>query len=107
MHTPVARGGYRLTEDDFTHQDLVEFQQLVTDLLTACTSIGARHAPDGSWTPRARGVFEEFAESMQVLADLSRALNKTRRGIRRINGRARERLHERHPAPVSPHSGTS
>jgi hypothetical protein len=42
-----------------------------------------------------------MAESMQVVAEVSRALNHTRAGIRRVGGRARQRLYDR----VSSHEG--
>ncbi|MGX9886489.1 hypothetical protein [Streptomyces sp. NPDC002276] len=95
MRGPTAPNMYQLTIDDFTDEDVVEFHRLMSELLTKCASVGQRHAPEGTWAPSTAGLFEQMAESMQVVSEVSRALNDTRSGIRRVGGRARQRLYER------------
>ncbi|MDV9173049.1 hypothetical protein R6V09_23400 [Streptomyces sp. W16] len=92
---------YRLTIDDFTDEDVAEFHRLMSELLTKCASVGEQHAPEGTWAPSTDGLFDQMAESMQLVAEVSRALNHTRAGIRRVGGRARQRLYDR----VSGHEG--
>ncbi|MEV0479964.1 hypothetical protein AB0I69_04975 [Streptomyces sp. NPDC050508] len=101
MRGPTAPNMFRLTIDDFTDEDVAEFHRLMSELLTKCTSVGQQHAPEGTWVPSTSGLFEQMAESMQVVAEVSRALNHTRAGIRRVGGRARQRLYDR----VSSHEG--
>jgi hypothetical protein len=74
---------------DYTEGELVEFRGLMTDLLAACTASSTRYAPDGEWNPA--GSPEELDEAADLIADLSRTLNKTRRAIRKINAEARKR----------------
>ncbi|MGC2997246.1 hypothetical protein ACPF8X_02270 [Streptomyces sp. G35A] len=91
----------QLHTENFTQADVDEFQRLMTALLTTCRSIADEHSPDGSWTPTNPDLFDQFDESMQLIATVSRALNSTRRGIRRIDNRARRRLYERKAAQAS------
>lgn len=95
MRGPTARNMYRLTINDFTDEDVAEFHRLMSELLTKCASVGERHAPEGTWVPSTAGLFDQMAESMQLVAEVSRALNHTRAGIRRVGGRARQRLYDR------------
>ncbi|WOT40612.1 hypothetical protein [Streptomyces coeruleorubidus] len=88
----------QLHTEDFTQADVEEFHRLMTILLTTCRSIADEHSPDGSWTPTNPELFGQFGESMQLIATVSRALNNTRRGIRRIDSRARQRLYDRSAA---------
>ncbi|GAA2615899.1 hypothetical protein GCM10010304_81630 [Streptomyces roseoviolaceus] len=91
----------QLHTEDFTQTDIEEFHRLMTTLLTTCRSIADEHSPDGSWTPTNPDLFDQFGESMQLIATVSRTLNSTRRGIRRIGNRARQRLYERSAAETS------
>jgi len=95
MRGPTARNMYHLTIDDFTDEDVAEFHRLMSELLTKCASMGEQHAPEGTWAPSTAGLFDQMAESMQLVAEVSRALNHTRAGIRRVGGRARQRLYDR------------
>lgn len=88
----------QLHTDDFTQADVEEFHHLMSALLTTCRSIADEHAPDGTWAPTNPDLFDQFGESMQLIATFSRRLNSTRRGIRRIGNRARQRLYERRAA---------
>jgi hypothetical protein len=88
----------QLHTEDFTQADVEEFHHLMTALLTTCRSIADEHSPDGSWTPANPDLFDQFGESMQLIATVSRRLNSTRRGIRRISNRARQRLYDRSAA---------
>lgn len=58
-----------------------------------------RARPGGVWKPHASDLFHQFGESMALIADVSRALNSSRGGIRRISGRARQRLYDRTAGP--------
>lgn len=105
MPAPTVPNAYQLIEDDFTGQDVAEFHRLMTELLTACRDVADQHTSDGAWKPSSAGLFSQFSESMTVIADVSRALNQTRRGIRTLGGRARQRSYNRalgpagHPQP--------
>ncbi|EYT80047.1 hypothetical protein ACFPC0_12090 [Streptomyces andamanensis] len=91
MRVPVARRAGQLTDSDFSEEDVAQFHRLMTDLAALCGAVGERRTPDGAWAPASSGLFEQFGESMQLIAEISRKLNTTRGGIRRIHGRARER----------------
>ncbi|OIJ93594.1 hypothetical protein [Streptomyces monashensis] len=95
MRTPAVRDAQWVTESDFTDADWAEFHRLMTELVTTCKEVVEQHAPDGVWAPSSSGIFDQFGESMLVIADISRSLNKARGGMRRISGRARERLYDR------------
>ncbi|MFI6623715.1 hypothetical protein [Streptomyces sp. NPDC050528] len=95
MRAPTEPNVHQLTVEDFTDEDVAEFHRLMGELLTKCTAVGRQHAPEGTWVPSASGLFDQMAESMQLFADISRTLNHTRAGIRRIGGRARLRLYDR------------
>ncbi|MFJ6728383.1 hypothetical protein ACIQPQ_26150 [Streptomyces sp. NPDC091281] len=108
MQAPVLFQAHRLTAEDFTEEDMAELHLLMSRLLTTCSSLGQRHAPDGEWAPAGSGACDHMAQSMELFADVSRILNKTRAGVRRIGGRARMRMyrrtHGRTTAPVTPGS---
>ncbi|WP_393077956.1 hypothetical protein [Streptomyces sp. LN704] len=89
----------QLHTEDFSQTDIDEFRELVTELLVTCRSIADEHAPEGVWKPHASDLFHQFGESMALIADVSRALNSSRGGIRRISGRARQRLYDRTAGP--------
>ncbi|WP_229900794.1 hypothetical protein [Streptomyces capoamus] len=65
----------------------------MTDLLATCKKIAEHHAPEGTWVPSTSDLLGRFGESMQVMADISEQVNRTRRGMHRIANRARERLY--------------
>ncbi|GGW60269.1 hypothetical protein GCM10010503_41940 [Streptomyces lucensis JCM 4490] len=90
----APQNGRHLTDDHFTKEDVAEFHRLMGELLSTCRAIGEQYAPEGAWAPSTPGLLEQFGESMQVIADISRPVNKTRAGLRRIAGRARQRLYE-------------
>ncbi|ANH92466.1 hypothetical protein A8713_15955 [Streptomyces sp. SAT1] len=91
MRVPVARRAGQLTDSDFSEEDVARFHRLMTELVGLCGEIGARRTSDGAWAPASSGLLEQFGESTQLIAEISRKLNRTRGGIRRIHGRARER----------------
>ena len=95
MRAPTEPNVHQLTVEDFTDEDVAEFHRLMGELLTKCTAVGRQHAPEGTWVPSGSGLFDQMAESMQLFAEISRTLNHTRAGIRRIGGRARLRLYDR------------
>ncbi|MFD7283648.1 hypothetical protein ACFV80_43325 [Streptomyces sp. NPDC059862] len=84
----------QLSTKDFTRTDVDDFRHLMSELVSTCQSIADQH-PGGVWEPTTADLFDQFAESMVLMADVSRVLNKTRRGIRRIDANARQRLYER------------
>ncbi|AOR31003.1 hypothetical protein BFF78_08070 [Streptomyces fodineus] len=86
----------QLADDDFTNADVAEFHRLMAEIVVVCKAIGELHTPGGEWAPTASGLLEQFEESMQVTANISRQLNRTRRGIRRITERARTRRGDGH-----------
>jgi hypothetical protein len=106
MRAPTEPNVHQLTVEDFTDEDVAEFHRLMGELLTKCTAVGRQHAPEGTWVPSASGLFDQMAESMQLFADISRTLNHTRAGIRRIGGRARLRLYDRTSAGAGGSTGT-
>ncbi|MYW14614.1 hypothetical protein GT039_03160 [Streptomyces sp. SID2955] len=93
MHVPALQPVRQLTDSDFTKEDVAEFHRLMTALLATCETVVDRYAVEGVWAPSASGLLGQFGETMQVAAEISQRLNQTRSGIRRIAGRARERLH--------------
>ncbi|MGW1917068.1 hypothetical protein ACWCQS_41980 [Streptomyces sp. NPDC002076] len=96
MRAPTVRKALQLTDGDFTEADVAEFHRLMAEIVVVCKAIGELYAPGGEWDPTASGLLEQFEESMQVTADISRQLNKTRRGIRRITDRTRTRRGDGH-----------
>lgn len=88
-----------LHEEDFTRTNVADYRQLMTDLISACRAIGERY-PHG-WQPHSTDLQGEFGASMSLIADISRTLNHTRRGIRRINDEARHRSYSRAAEPAS------
>ncbi|MYQ96609.1 hypothetical protein GTY20_37925 [Streptomyces sp. SID4946] len=93
MHVPTLQHVRQLTDSDFTKEDVAEFHRLMTALLAACKTTVDHYAVEGVYAPSASGLFEQFGETMQAITEVSRRLNQTRSGIRRIAGRARERLY--------------
>lgn len=90
-----------LHSKDFPQADVDEFHRLMTDLLAVCRELAADNAPEDVWKPRSSDLFGQLSESMALIANLSRALNSTRGGIRRITGAARMRLHDRATEPTA------
>ncbi|MGP4091087.1 hypothetical protein [Streptomyces sp. KR55] len=94
MNTPP-----KLRAESYTRTDVEEFRRLMTELVKECRTISEQHA-DG-WQPSSPDLLSEFGESMALIADLSRTLNHTRGGIRRINDGARHRSYSRAAEPAS------
>ncbi|MFF7987104.1 hypothetical protein ACFZDK_49890 [Streptomyces sp. NPDC007901] len=84
--------GQHPTITDFTDGEFDEYCSLITKLLTGCKDVIDKHGPQGSWTPASPERRAQVVEAMGVLADLSRALNGTRNGLRRLDSRVRLRL---------------
>ncbi|MFE9533344.1 hypothetical protein [Streptomyces sp. NPDC006691] len=61
----------------------------MAEIVVMCKAIGELYTLGDEWAPTASGLPEQFEESIQVTANISRQLNRTRRGIRRITDRAR------------------
>lgn len=78
-----------LHAEDFTRNDVEAFRRLMTELVDKCRTVGEQHPAE--WQPSSPDLLHQFNESMMIIADLSRTLNQSRRGIRRILGRARYR----------------
>ncbi|WP_158708223.1 hypothetical protein [Streptomyces sp. NRRL S-455] len=79
------------TDGRLSEEELADLRRLMTDLLATCTEIRERYTTEGSWLPSADGVIAERDEARKVIADIARALSQTRRGLRRVEGRARQR----------------
>ena len=79
-----------LHTDDFTRDDVEAFHRLMTELVDKCRAVGEQHP--AAWQPDSPDLLHQFGESMVIIADLSRTLHHSRRGIRRILDRARYRL---------------
>ncbi|NUV61579.1 hypothetical protein [Streptomyces sp. CAI-85] len=95
MYVPTPRNVRKLTDSDFTKGDVAEFHRLMAELLATCRTVVDQYEVDGVWSPSTSGLFTQFGETVQVMSELSRRINETRSGMRRITGRARERLYER------------
>ncbi|MDN0195132.1 hypothetical protein [Streptomyces sp. S.PNR 29] len=80
-----------LSDGPYSEDELTDLRRLMTDLLARCTETCDRYASDGEWRPSADGVIAEREEVRRVIADLARALSQTRRGLRRVEDRARQR----------------
>lgn len=91
MRAPTVLTVLQLTGEDFTKADVAEFHCLMAEIVVVCKAIGERYSLGDEWVATAPDLLEQFEESMQVTADISRQLNKTRKGIRRITARARTR----------------
>lgn len=84
-----------LLPEHLTRTETDEFLRLMTHLVTTCRSVAEQY-PDG-WRPPSPDRPVDFGASMALIADISRTLSRTRRGIRRISDGARYRL--RAPGP--------
>ncbi|MFD0319351.1 hypothetical protein [Streptomyces flavalbus] len=78
-----------LSSADFTRNDAEAFRQLMNELVGNCRAVAQQYPTE--WRSAAPDLQHQFGESMVLIADLSRALNRARRGIRTINDRARYR----------------
>lgn len=90
-----------LLPEHLTRAETDEFLRLMTHLVTVCRSVAEEH-PDG-WRPASPDRPVDFGASMALIADISRTLNQTRRGIRRIGDGARYRLHSPGPPAGRPY----
>jgi|SRR4051794_16970203 hypothetical protein len=91
----MALTTWHSTSADFTQAEINEYRRLVTELLATCRRVADEHAPEGEWTAPSDALPAQFSEAMGLIADIARALNQTRKGIRRINNAARMRLPNR------------
>ncbi|MFD6280779.1 hypothetical protein ACFWFI_35225 [Streptomyces sp. NPDC060209] len=80
-----------LSIETYSPGDIDEFRTSVTGLLSACAEMARASTDDGAWKPASPDVTAQRDEAFLLLADLSRALNKTRRQLRAINDQARRR----------------
>ncbi|MPY30585.1 hypothetical protein FNH09_04445 [Streptomyces adustus] len=67
----------------------------LTELITMCGRITAEHAHQGEWQPHSASVLSQRYEAAAPLADVSRGLTRTRRGMRRVETLARQKFHDR------------
>lgn len=89
---------HQLAAGDYSDDDVAEFRGRMNDLLAECAALSRRYAPDGTWRPSTEGVLTEQDNARQLIAELSRALSRTRKGLRSVEARARQRRVERgHP----------
>lgn len=87
-----------LKADTFTNTDLDQLQTLMTGLVATCAAIGRQRDPEGQWRPAAPDCDGAFDNAREVIEDLSRTLNQTRRAIRRVDLEARAR---HRPTPIT------
>jgi hypothetical protein len=81
----------RLSTDAFATEDVTQLQILMTQLIDTCAAIGRQRDAAGAWQSAATGAEGGFAEAREVIEQLSRSLNRTRRAIRKIDTAARAR----------------
>ncbi|MFC7818942.1 MULTISPECIES: hypothetical protein [unclassified Streptomyces] len=83
-----------LKANTFTSTDVDQLQTLMTGLVATCAAIGLQRDTEGQWRPAAPDCDGAFDNAREVIEDLSRTLNRTRRAIRRVDleARARHRL---------------
>ncbi|MFF7451604.1 MULTISPECIES: hypothetical protein [unclassified Streptomyces] len=86
---------------EFSAADAADLRTLMNELLDTCQSI-AEQRGDGGWKASVPDLPGQSAESMVIIADISRALARTRRGIRKIHSRARFRAHTGRELPELP-----
>ncbi|MFJ5779953.1 acetyl-CoA carboxylase biotin carboxylase subunit family protein [Streptomyces sp. NPDC093094] len=75
----------------FTADDIHAFEGLMAELVSTCASIGSTYCADEKRQSLAPGLDSRLSEASEVLADLSRTLNRTRSGIRKIHAQAHRR----------------
>ncbi|MEV5428245.1 hypothetical protein [Streptomyces sp. NPDC052701] len=68
-------------------------QALMTQLIDVCAGIGHQRDDQGRWQPAGPGPGNALEDAREVLVDLSRALAKTRRGLRAIVTERQNRMH--------------
>ncbi|MEU3901726.1 hypothetical protein [Streptomyces sp. NPDC045251] len=77
--------------DTFTSTDVDQLQTLMTGLVATCAAIGRQRDTEGQWQPAASDCDGAFDDAREVIEDLSRTLNRTRRAIRKVDLEARAR----------------
>ncbi|MEU6557024.1 hypothetical protein ABZ915_43270 [Streptomyces sp. NPDC046915] len=88
--------------EDFTQADVDKFHRLMTELLATCQKVADDHTCEGAWTPSTADLIDQLGESKTLIADISRTLNRTRSGIRKISEGARQRVCDRAARPPRP-----
>ncbi|MGP4009962.1 hypothetical protein [Streptomyces sp. 4N124] len=81
----------QLNAESFTKTDVDEFHKRMTELVRTCQSVADQY-PRGVWEPSTADVRDQFGESMVLIAEVSRTLNRSRWGIRKVWDRARQRV---------------
>lgn len=75
--------------------DVAQLETLMTRLVGTCAAIGRQRTAEGRWQPASPGSEDEFAAARDIIEEISRTLNQTRRGIRKIGPVARVQSAER------------
>lgn len=81
----------KLTEDDYTEDDIGELRGALTELLSSCTALVDQYGTGGTWTPSPYGILTELDDSADLFAELSRLLARSRKSVRRVGLRVRRR----------------
>jgi hypothetical protein len=74
----------------------------MTQLIDVCASIGCQRDDQGRWQTVTPGCDDALGNAREVLADLSRTLAKTRRGLRAIAVGTQSRVRYQHSDIVPP-----
>ncbi|MFE1444097.1 hypothetical protein [Streptomyces sp. NPDC058739] len=74
--------------EGLTAEDLNAVRGLMDELVKTCASIGSRYCASDTGLSLSPGSGGQFSEVSEVLEELSRRLNRTRSGIRKIYARA-------------------
>jgi hypothetical protein len=91
MHAPTLLE-LGQSNDHFTAEETAEFRRVVSSLLSVCAQIAASRSPDGQWQPQGSAFAEQRSEASDLLALLARKMRTTRRDLRAIDDRARQRV---------------
>ncbi|GLV79372.1 hypothetical protein Shyhy02_73720 [Streptomyces hygroscopicus subsp. hygroscopicus] len=81
---------------DYTEAEFGEYQRLIAVLLSGAKRVVDEHGPHGAWIPVSSERPDQVAEARGLIADLSRILNTSRNGLRRLDNRVRMRLDTDH-----------
>jgi hypothetical protein len=91
----------------FNADDIQAFRTLMAELISTCASIGSRYHASDVWQPLAPSPNGQLSEASEVLADLSRTLNRTRAGIRKLHAQAHRRAVSRAARIAASQGGTA
>ncbi|MFC9431512.1 hypothetical protein [Streptomyces sp. NPDC056987] len=81
-----------LQESDYTAAETAEFRTVMSDCTTALSGALRACAPDGQWQPTSTSLVGQLTEADELLDQMYRRLGETRRAIRQIDSRARQRF---------------